>query len=273
MESPTLDFELTSIDEPADAASTTEPPAAPSIDEIAKTARVDALLAEIRKDYERPRFSLRDIADEALEIDMLLAAAEGDLTPELERRFDELAGRLFSKADGVGDFRAALREESNRYIDEAKRLQRREKAVEARLDRFERFVEMQMRRMKRDEIAGDFWTIKIGTNPPALKIVNEAALPEPYRTVAEVKKEEVTIDTDKLKADLKLWEQACDALTSAYAKAMKLHAKSVAKLQAQLLPDGQTIELPPEPTVPTYPEPPVPETVAKLTRATKLNFR
>ncbi len=172
---------------------------------------------------ERPRrASLRELADEALMIDAILEAAEGDLTPELEARLDALTEDLTLKADGIGDWRETLQAEVNRFAleknrfkAETDRLAAIEKSAQARLARFDERTKQTMQRMGRLKLEGDVWTITVQSNPPKLIVDNADAVPASYVITETVK----SVDTAALKEELIARKKADEALEKVLKKA------------------------------------------------------
>ncbi len=218
----------------------------------------EAREADARAAYTRPRFSLRDLADESIEIDILLTAADGELTPELEARLDVLMERLTRKADGIGDYRQAVLLEIDGVKTEEKRLAERRRKQEAACDRWQRRTMDYMKRMGREKIAGDYWTARVQPNPPKLIVhAPESEVPAPYRT--EKTEVVVSVDTAAMKKDLVTYEKDL----AAWENAMEIHPERAA---AALAADGTIL---PEPVRPTRP---VAEAVAVLTRDSSLRL-
>ena len=143
----------------------------------------------------KPRNTLRELVQEVLIIDAVLAATGGELTPELEAKLDAVNAALAKKADGVRDYLAALEADAQVLKSEEQRLAARRKALEARTARFERYVLTLMQRMDTKELAGQFGSIKRKLNPPAVEVVNAALLPSQYRPETVV----VNIDNTGIK--------------------------------------------------------------------------
>lgn len=201
---------------------------------------------------EPPRLSLRDIATESLTIDALLAQAEGELTPALEARLNELGELLARKTDGVVAYLEGLSADADVLSAEEKRLAARRKTLENRVKRFERFVHDQMVRMKRLSIAGDFSKLDIVNNPVKLKIVDEKQIPETFIHTEIIPAQTVrTILDETIKAQLVARE-----------KALAARDKIIAKAIAKQLP------------VPTFNDAELPQDVpgATLERATRLRI-
>lgn len=218
--------------------------------------------AEARAQYDRPRFSLRDLNDAVIELDIIeqiVDEMEGELTPELEARRDAALATLVQSADGMGDFKQAMTLEITARKGEEKRMERRRKAMEARYERVEkRFIEY-CNRMGRTKIDGEYWTATIRTNAPSLKVTDQETVPAPYRTVQMV--EEVTIDNKTLKADLVAWEKAHDAWRTQYDR------------WEQSVQDWDEEQQGEKPEAPKEPERPAPEKAAAITRSQSLIFK
>lgn len=170
---------------------------------------------------EPPRLSLRDIATESLTIDALLAQADGELTPELEARLNDLGDLLARKSDGVVAYIEGLEADAEVLSVEEKRLAARRKSLDNRVKRFKRFVHDQMVRMKRLTIAGDFNKLDIVNNPPKLKIVDEKKIPEEFVHTEIIPAQTVrTILDETIKARLMDREKALAARDKIIAKAI-----------------------------------------------------
>lgn len=195
--------------------------------------------------FEKPRSSLREIAWDAVRLDMVLQSNGGELTPELERVADEISAALVRKADGCVDYLAALDADTVLIDAEVKRLQALSKHTKSRAAKFEEYITKAMQTMGTTELAGDLRSLKLRTNPPALVIDDEAAVPARYKTTV-TPPPVVQIDTKQLKADLVLHEKMLEA-------------------RAKLIESGVTIE--------GGEQMPVPITGARITRGTSLKWK
>ena len=171
---------------------------------------------------EPPRLTLRDIATESLMIDALLVRAEGELTPELETRLNQLAELLTRKTDGVVAYIEGLCADADVIVTEEKRLAVRRKALNSRAERFERFVKDQMIRMDRRSLAGEYSKLDVVFNPPKLTIYDEKLIPDRFiRRELVPETTVVTILDDAIKAALMAREKALAARAKVMANTIK----------------------------------------------------
>jgi hypothetical protein len=185
-----------------------------------------------------PRLTIREIADESLLIDALLEQAAGELTPELEQRLDQLGEAILNNTDGINAYLDGLEADAAVQREEEKRLAEKRRKLQARADRFDRFVHDQMVRMNRRSLPGRFSALDIVNNPPKLVITDRALLPAHYITTEHVPATVVeTVHEDTIKADLMAREKAIAAQHKVIAQAEKKGLPAPTFDPASLPPD------------------------------------
>lgn len=130
--------------------------------------------------------SLRDLAEERLALDDLLAMDEGEETPEAEALAMELAAQMVRKADAFGSYVREREATAAAIADEINRLTVRRKAITHATERLMRYAQMALEVMDRPRIEGTLFTLAIQKNPPSVMIDPDAVLPPEYvRVVPE----------------------------------------------------------------------------------------
>lgn len=209
---------------------------------------------EMMRELASPTWTLRELAYEARQIDAILTATDGELTPELEERLDAATTALSKKPDGIRDYLFALESTAKTIREEEKRLAERRRIFEAREERFRKYVISMLQLMERDELMGTYGELKLRNNPPKLVIDDRAQVPAKFVTTVTPVAYDV-VDEDAMKAELVAHEKA-------YAK----WEKDVAKLMKAAEKAGVA-------EVPLPPAPLPPQLGAHLTRGVSLTVK
>ena len=144
--------------------------------------------------------SLRDLAEERLALDDLLAMDEGEETPEAEALAMELAAQMVRKADAFGSYVREREATAAAIADEINRLTVRRKAITHATERLMRYAQMALEVMDRPRIEGTLFTLALQKNPPAVMIDPDTVLPPEYvRVVPESRAPDKTAIRDALK--------------------------------------------------------------------------
>lgn len=138
--------------------------------------------------------NLISLADEAMVIEREILAAGGELTPELERRFEFNLQQLSQKVDGYVfveerlDAVAALwkrREEATRAV---------RKGYETAIERIRDRVKLVMTETQKTELAGKLHRYKLSTRAPKLVIEDESLIPTEMKMIIQT----TTVDKQKV---------------------------------------------------------------------------
>lgn len=105
-----------------------------------------------------------------------------------------------AKVDRYAEFMAHLESQVELGKKEVARLTSRIKAFESHKQRLEDFAIRTMTAIGKEELAGENHTLKLAKNPPALRINNEAAIPNEFRVIVP---QTFEIDKNAIKAALK----------------------------------------------------------------------
>lgn len=119
--------------------------------------------------------TLRDLADEALALDQLIAMDDGEWTDEHEHLANELTEKLLRKTDSFANYLTDLSQRAEILRAEEKRLAERRRRIERDCERLENYAQLAMARMQTAKLVGTTHTIAVRMNPPAVK-VNEDEL-------------------------------------------------------------------------------------------------
>lgn len=113
--------------------------------------------------------TLRELAEEAVALDAILAEHDGELTPELEPVLDDLAARLAAKADDFGAYLRDLEARAEVIAEEQARLKDRRAALDERAQWLKRAGAAALERMGSKKVQGAFFTLALQANPPAVR--------------------------------------------------------------------------------------------------------
>jgi hypothetical protein len=104
----------------------------------------------------------------------------GELTEELEKRFDQGQASLKAKGENLVHFYLNLDGNIDAIDKEISRLQQLKRVKGNKSDWAKRYLKENMERTKITKIEAPTFTISIAKNPPSAKIVDEKALPAEY---------------------------------------------------------------------------------------------
>jgi len=128
---------------------------------------------------------LYEIVDQIQELGTILAEHEGELTDDLEARWDEIAGSLDEKVENTALFVRDLQASAEAVKAEEKRLKRRRRALENKAARLKDYLHHQVARGGVRKIETDRVVVRIQRNSrPSIRWMGEEdAIPEAFRRV------------------------------------------------------------------------------------------
>jgi dsDNA-specific endonuclease/ATPase MutS2 len=131
-----------------------------------------------------------------------------DMEPESDDEFsammtalDELEGELIEKADNIVRYIRNLSAEAEALKAEEAALYKKRRAVENKAERLKAYLAAQMTLCGLRELRAGLFKLRLQPTPPAISIVDEAAIPEQYRKV------KVEIDKLAIRDALKAGEE------------------------------------------------------------------
>lgn len=124
-----------------------------------------------------------------------------------------MAGDLEVKSTNVAMFMRNLENTAAAIKEAEKDMAARRKAIENRIDRIKDYLKVNMERTGITKIECPYFVISVKKNPPALKVEDEAKIPDKYFTIPEPPPP--VLDKAKLKDDLKAGVQIEGAILTA----------------------------------------------------------
>ncbi len=113
-----------------------------------------------------------------------------DMEPESDDEFgammtalDELQGELTEKADNIVKYIRNLSAEADVLKAEEAALYKKRKAAENKAERLKAYLAAQMTLCGLKELKAGLFKLRFQPTPPAISIIDEAAIPEQYRKV------------------------------------------------------------------------------------------
>lgn len=110
------------------------------------------------------RTSLDDLATYREWLNDELLEAEGELTPEMERRLDQLTGASRQKIERIGLFILELEGDAGAIGNEEKRLADRRRAKHRKIAHLKTYLDHQMRRLGERRVEGLLCTVTLHRN-------------------------------------------------------------------------------------------------------------
>lgn len=142
---------------------------------------------------------LYEISEALAVIHDQLAATDGELTDELERRLDECNLAIKVKTENIARWIINLDGKAGSIDTEIERLQNRKKSAINLQERLKEYIRVNMVKADIQKIETDVFTIAVQKNPPSCEITNEEIIPAGYKVIKQV----VSVDKKKLLSDLK----------------------------------------------------------------------
>lgn len=124
---------------------------------------------------------LYELSSDLARINDELISAEGELSPELEKRLDEVNLALTDKAHGIRKWLAIVEGDGGALNTEIKRLQKIKKTNENLYERLKAYVYQNMIVSDLKKLETPIGTFTIAKSPPSLEII-EDAVPNEYKT-------------------------------------------------------------------------------------------
>lgn len=123
--------------------------------------------------------ALQKLIDQTKDIEMQLEESGGELTPELERTFNDISGELFSKIDAYGYLIRKMKSNIESMKTLISDMQKSVRAKENNLQHLKDYVVRIMKEYDYPELNGD--TCKLRLTSSTAMDVNEEVLLEPYK--------------------------------------------------------------------------------------------
>lgn len=120
---------------------------------------------------------LYEISTELKKIDDQLITNEGEITPELETRLDELNLALEQKASGLRKWLAVIDSDTTALDNEIKRLTTIKKQKENLVERLKAYIHKNMIVADLKKIETPIGTFTVAKNPPSLECVSPEMTP------------------------------------------------------------------------------------------------
>jgi len=126
--------------------------------------------------------TLLDLASEVERVEMDLIAAGGELTPELEARWEAACGALIAKVDSAAIYALGLKQRAARAKEMVQAVKARQSAIDKHLDRLLNYVDFAMG--EGGKLEGEVFRFKRVNNPVSVEVLDEdvvfAAAPEAF---------------------------------------------------------------------------------------------
>lgn len=124
---------------------------------------------------------LYEIPEEMRALEAQIADAEGELTPEIEERLEQLSAKFADVAEYIALLVREASAEAEAIKVEEQRLRDRRKAVENRADRLRNYIHEQMQIVGTQRIHGNMVTLTIQRNSrPSVRWTEGEDIPEAF---------------------------------------------------------------------------------------------
>ncbi len=124
---------------------------------------------------------LYELSKELAKINDELITAEGDLSPDLEKRLDEVNLAITEKAHGIRKWLAIVEGDGGALDAEIKRLTRIKKTNENLYERLKEYVKKNMEIADKKKIETPIGTFTIAKSPASLEIITPEAVPDTFK--------------------------------------------------------------------------------------------
>jgi DNA repair exonuclease SbcCD ATPase subunit len=145
----------------------------------------------------RDKMKLYEIGKELAAINDQLIDAQGEISPDLEKRLDELQLALVDKATGIRKWYAIIETDGAAVATEISRLQRIQKQNENLQTRLKNYIKHNMELADIKKLETAIGTFTVCKNPDSVEIIPEQ-VPEEYLDIVpehyELNKERLTKD-------------------------------------------------------------------------------
>lgn len=151
---------------------------------------------------------LYEISDNLVDTIEAIMENGGELTEELEKRFDQGQASLKAKGENLVHFYLNLDGNIDAIDKEISRLQQLKRVKENKSDWAKRYLKENMERTKITKIEAPTFTISIAKNPASVKIVDEDIIPVEYVKVDSV----LSVDKKAILVALKAGKEVSGAI-------------------------------------------------------------
>ena len=125
--------------------------------------------------------TLRDLADERVALDDLLALDAGEETLEAEALATELAAKMVQKVDAFASYVREREATVAAIDDEITRLKARRTAIANDTARLLRYAQFALEAMDRPKVSGTLFTLALQLNPPRVVVPEDVTtLPDEF---------------------------------------------------------------------------------------------
>lgn len=132
---------------------------------------------------------LYELSKELAVINDELITADGEITPELETRLDQVNLALTEKATGIRKWFSMIETDGDALDTEIKRLQRIKKQNENLQDRLKAYVKKNMEIADKKKLDTPIGTFTICKSPDSMEIVVPELIPDTFKDVVPEHKE------------------------------------------------------------------------------------
>ena len=126
---------------------------------------------------------LYELATELAVINDQLITAEGEITPELEARLDQVNLALTEKATGLRKWFAIIDGDTAGLDAEIKRLENLKRLQNNLRDRLMKYIELNMKAADLKKIETPIGAFTIQKNPPSCEVISEEMVPDEFKRI------------------------------------------------------------------------------------------
>ena len=146
--------------------------------------------------------TLYNLSTELSAINDEIITAEGELSPDLEKKLDDLQIDFKQKASNIGRWMLNLTGNEEMLDVEIIRLQKRKRISENLYNRLKEYLKFCMEKADVTKLDFTAFTVRIQKNPPSVQIEDETKLPSRFVRIKQI----VEIDKSKILDALKSGE-------------------------------------------------------------------
>lgn len=126
---------------------------------------------------------LYELSTELATINDELITAEGELSPDLEKRLDEINLAITEKSTGIRKWLAIIEGDDGMLEGEIRRLQKIKKTNENLHNRLKEYVKVNMELIGKKKIETPLGTFTISKSPNSMEIVAPDAIPDEFKDI------------------------------------------------------------------------------------------
>lgn len=142
---------------------------------------------------------LYELTKEMIAINDSIITAEGEITPELEKRLDEVSLQLTEKATGIRKWLTMIEGDKNAIEEEIKRLEKLKDQQKNLDNRLRAYIKSNMEASGLSKIVSTLGTFSINKNPESVECYSEQSTPTAYLDIVTITKP----NKDRIKDSLK----------------------------------------------------------------------